>query len=86
MMQLYELLGITKERFETKITPLMNGLCAKRMKADMALLTIETSKLEPVEKMFCSYMVGRMCAIEEIKQATAKFTPAGLSKKLFGGK
>jgi hypothetical protein len=67
-INLYKLLGISDERFEVVITPFMNELCAKGEQADLALLSVEEHKtMTKIEKIYCAYAIGRMCAIEEMK-------------------
>jgi hypothetical protein len=65
---LYKLLGITDDRFQEAITPVMNGLCSRAALADYALMSIESNKdLQPHEKVYCAYAIGRACCIEGIK-------------------
>jgi hypothetical protein len=67
-INLYKLLGITDNRFRDVITPAMNDLCHREATSDDALMSIEKNKdLQPHEKLYCSYAIGRICAIEEIK-------------------
>jgi len=74
---LHGYLGITEEQFASHITPLMNTITEKGMKVDIALLKIEQSKLSDIEKIYCSYAIGRVVGIDEINKRTL-----GLSKRL----
>lgn len=76
---LYTYLGITEDRFETKIKPLMNDIAAKNQKVDLSLLRIEQSDLSSIEKMYCSYAIGRVIGMNEVA-SKAK----GILKKITG--
>jgi len=78
MNNLYGYLGITEERFISHITPMIDGITASGMKVDMALLKIEQDKkLSPIEKIYCSYAIGRVIGIDEVNKKTL-----GLAKRL----
>jgi len=67
MNGLHLYLGISQISFDTVITPVMNDITKRGMKVDMALLNIEQNKnLTVIEKMYCSYAIGRVVGIEEV--------------------
>jgi hypothetical protein len=74
---LHHYLGITQERFDGRITPFMNNLMAKGMKADLAMLKIESSDMHLIEKVYCAYLIGRVVGIDEVNKRTM-----GLAKRL----
>jgi len=74
---LHQFLGISQERFDTKIAPMMNEITRTGMKVDLALLKIEKSGLSQIEKQYCSYAIGRVVGIDEINKRSL-----GLARKL----
>lgn len=70
-------LGISQERFDTRISPLMNAITSKGMKLDTALLKIEQSDITTIEKQYCSYALGRVVGIDEVNKRTM-----GLARRL----
>ena len=78
MSGLHLYLGISQVSFDTVIAPVMNDITKSGMKVDMALLKIEQNKnLSDIEKMYCSYAIGRAVGISEV---TSK--PYGLAQRL----
>jgi hypothetical protein len=78
MNNLHGYLGITEEQFASHIKPLMDGITASGMKVDMALLKIEQDKkLSTIEKVYCSYCIGRVVGIDEVNKRSL-----GLAKRL----
>jgi hypothetical protein len=78
MNGLYLYLGISQTSFDTAIVPVMDEIKNSGMKVDMALLKIEQNKkLSPIEKMYCSYAIGRVIGINEVNIKTG-----GLAKRL----
>ena len=75
---LHGYLGITEEQFAAHITPFMDDIRSSGMKVDMALLKIEQNKsLSTIEKIYCSYCIGRVVGIDEINEKSL-----GLAKRL----
>jgi hypothetical protein len=78
MNGLHLYLGISQITFDTVIAPVMNEIKNSGMKVDMALLKIEQNKkLSPIEKMYCSYAIGRVVGISEVD-----FKTYGLAKRI----
>jgi hypothetical protein len=83
---LQDMLGISDERFQTKITPFMNKTFEKELKLDVALLGVESNKdLNQIEKIYCAYAIGRVVGIDEVtgkaRAVAAKLGLGNLLKK-----
>jgi hypothetical protein len=69
-MKLHDYLGISGERYNSKILPLMNRLHDDGMRTDHALMKISSDReLSPIEKEFCFFLAGRLIGQEEAEKA-----------------
>lgn len=71
-------LGITQERMDKAIDPLMQSLMKSGSKATEALFAVEGSKdLTQTEKLFMAYHIGRLTEGNRINKAAR-----GMAKKI----
>jgi len=66
--ELYKILGIGDERFNTVVKPLSDEIVRCSGKVDLALMKLDmTKKLTSIEKLYVAFCIGKLTATTQLR-------------------
>jgi len=71
--ELYKILGIDDERFNSVVKPLSDEIVRSSGKVDLALMKLDMSKkLNGIEKLYVAFCIGKLTATTQIHDSIVK--------------
>lgn len=66
--ELYKILGIEDERFNSVVKPVSDEIVSSSKKVDLAMMKLDADKkLTNIEKLYVAYCIGRLSATTQIR-------------------